>query len=43
MTPEQEQALSEHIKAIAKILYEDTQENAKRAIDKLGRDRGGGT
>lgn len=24
MTPQQEQALSEHIRAIAKILYEDT-------------------
>lgn len=35
MTPEQEQALSEHIKAIAKILYEDTQENAPEQLRSL--------
>lgn len=35
MTPEQEQALSEHIEAIAKILYEDTQENAPEQLTSL--------
>ena len=35
MTPEQEQALSKHIKAIAKILYEDTEENAPEQLTSL--------
>lgn len=35
MNREQEQALSEHIKAIAKILYEDTQENTPEQLTSL--------
>ena len=37
MNREQEQALSEHIKAIAKIMYEDTQENAPEQLTSLAR------
>lgn len=35
MNREQEQALSEHIKAIAKILYEDTKDNIPEKLTSL--------
>lgn len=35
MTSEQEQALQAHIEAIAKILYQDTQENAPEQLRSL--------
>ena len=35
MTPEQEKALSEHISAIAKILYEDTSPSELTSLESI--------
>ena len=35
MTPEQEKALSEHISAIAKILYSDTSPSELTSLEKI--------
>ncbi len=35
MTPEQKQALQEHVKAIAKILYEDTAPESLKSLAKI--------